>query len=57
MLPSVSSMATFHMLGQNDQKKMQHDIFGHVMPLAPALASSDANGIISAPVPLFSHDN
>ena len=32
MMPTVSSMALFHTLGQ-DAQEMQCDIFGHVMPL------------------------
>ena len=28
---AVSSMAPFHLLGQDDEKVMQHDISGHVM--------------------------
>ena len=42
MLLSVSSVAPFHLLGQNNQKDVQHD-FGHVMPLALVTALHAAN--------------
>ena len=38
-------MAPMHSLCQDDQKGMKHDIFGHTMHLALALASQYANGI------------
>ena len=41
MMPIVSSMAIFHLLGQDDQKEMQHDVFGPVLPLAPALCDTN----------------
>ena len=47
MMSTVSSMAPFHLSGQDGQKGKQHDIFGPVMPLAPALASCDAKSIIN----------
>ena len=34
-------------LGQYDQNEVQHDFSGHVMPLAPALASCDVNDIVN----------
>ena len=37
-------MKPFHLLEQDDQKDMQHDIFGHVMLMASA--SCNANGLI-----------
>ena len=40
IMPAVSSMAPLHLLGQDDQYKVQHD--GHVMPLVPMLASYEA---------------
>ena len=40
----ASSMAPSHSLGQDIQNEMQHDLFGHVMFLAPAL--HDSYGII-----------
>ena len=44
VLQMVSSMAAFDSLGKDDQNKVQHHCCGHVMPLAPVLASHDANG-------------
>ena len=46
MVNNFSSVikGTIWFLGQDDQKEMQHDFFGQVMPLAPASASCDANG-------------
>ena len=48
MVLTVSLMAPFHVLGQDDQKEMELNIFGHVMPLASASASSHANGFINS---------
>ena len=42
MMLTVSSMAPFHFLAEDDEKEMQHNIFGHVMPLISV--SCDANG-------------
>ena len=39
MIPAVSSMALSHLLGQDDQKDIQHYIFGHMIPLAPVIMS------------------
>ena len=56
MLASVSHdpnsviTGTVQFLGQDDQKEVQHDSFGHVMPVAPALASCAANGIINGTI-------
>ena len=41
-------IAPLHSLGQDNQNEVQHDIFGHVMPLALVLASCDANGIVNS---------
>ena len=38
-------MALLHSLGQDDQYVVQHDFFGHVIPLEPEPASYDVNGI------------
>ena len=38
MMLAVSSMAPFHLLGHDDEKEMQHDLFGHVMPMATSMA-------------------
>ena len=44
----MSSVAPFHLVGQDAEKKMHHDFFGHVMPLVPISESCDANGIINS---------
>ena len=31
-------MAPFCLLGHDDQKEMQHDTFGYVMPMGPSMA-------------------
>ena len=41
-------MMTPHSVGQDNQNDMQLYIIGHVMPLALALASSDADGVINS---------
>ena len=38
-------MAKSHSLGQDNQIEMQHDIFGHVMPLAPPLNDAMASSV------------
>ena len=48
MMPMMSSMAPFHLLGQDNQNEMQHDYLVkschwhqhqyHVMPVAPSMA-------------------
>ena len=45
-MPTVSSMAPFHLLGQDAQNEMKHDISGHMMPLIST--SCDAHGIINS---------
>ena len=40
-------MALFHLLGQDDEKEMQNDIFGNVMPMASSMV----------PLHLFGHTN
>ena len=47
MMPMPSSMTPLHSLGHDNQNEVQHDLFGHVMPLALALVSSDAHGVIT----------
>ena len=32
----------------NDQNEAQHEFFGHVTPLAPALASCDVNSVVNS---------
>ena len=46
-LQTTLSMSPYHSLCQDDQNKVQHDLFGQVMPLALALALCDTDGIIS----------
>ena len=36
-----------HFLGKDNQNEVQHDPFGHVMPLVLASGSYDADNIIS----------
>ena len=40
-------MAPLHSLGQDDQSEGEYDHFGHVMPLALALAPSDVDDVIN----------
>ena len=42
-MPNISSMALFHWLCQDDQKGMQHDIFGHVMTLTSESAPMESS--------------
>ena len=35
---TMPTMSSFHLLGQDDQKEMQHYLFGHVMPKTPSMA-------------------
>ena len=44
------SMVPLHSLGNNDQNKVKHDFFNHVMPLVTALLSCDANCIINGTI-------
>ena len=41
------SVAPLNSLGHDDQNEVQHDHLGHVMPLTPTLASSNADGVIN----------
>ena len=43
----VLSMAPLHSLGQDDENEVQHNLSVHVMPLALASVSNDANSIIN----------
>ena len=52
VMPTMFSMAPLHLLGHNDQNKVKHDIFSHVMPLVPVLLSCEGTCIISG-VTLF----
>ena len=45
MKPTVSSMAPLHSLGQDNLTEVQHDIFGHAIPLVLVSASCDVNAI------------
>ena len=53
MMPMALSMVPFHFLGQDEQNEVQHNIFGHVMPLLLASASHDADGIINSTIVFF----
>ena len=44
-------MTLFCLLGQDNSNKVQHDIFGHVMPV---LASHDTDGIINSTIAFVS---
>ena len=41
------SLETLHSLYEGGQNEVQCDLFGHVMPLALALASDDTDGVIN----------
>ena len=45
-------MVTLHSLGQHDPKEVQHDLFGHAMPLPLAVASCDTDGVINGVISL-----
>ena len=45
MIGMELSIAPLQSLGQDDSNEVQHDIFGHMMILALASASFDANGV------------
>ena len=64
MMLTVSSMVPFYLLCHVDQIEMhvdqiemQYNFFGHVVPLALATASYDANGIINSITEFVSQDN
>ena len=38
MMPTVSSVVPFHMLGNNDHNEIQHDFSGHVISKASSMA-------------------
>ena len=40
------TMVSLHLLGQDDQNEVQHNIFGHVTPLAPLPMSYNTDDII-----------
>ena len=46
----VLSMATLYSLGHNNQNEVKQDFFSHIMPLAPALLSCDANCITNGTI-------
>ena len=50
----ASSMAPLYSLGEDDQNEIQHDFFGHLMPLALALTSCDADSIINGTIAFLS---
>ena len=43
-------MVQLYLLAQDGQNEVQNDLFGHVMPMAPVLASHGANGIVSGTI-------
>ena len=47
-------MAPLYFLGQDDKGEVQHDFAGHMMPLAVASASCDANNIATGIAPVRS---
>ena len=46
MVPMALSTAPLHSLDKHDQHEVQHDLFGHVIPVAIALASHDVESIV-----------
>ena len=46
-------MAPLHSLGQDDQNEVQHNIFGHVIPFGPALASCHPYSIVHGTIPFL----
>ena len=51
------SVAPLHSLGHNDQNEVTQDFFTHMMPLAPALLSCDANCFINSTIFSLDEDN
>ena len=49
----ASSMKPLHFPGQDNQNEVQHDFFGHVMPLVLESAVCDADNIISHTIALL----
>ena len=47
MMLTPSSMAPLHLLGQDNQDEVQHDCFGHVMPLISTSILCDVYGIVN----------
>ena len=41
---------TIIFLGQDDRSEVQHDFLGHMMPLALASVSCDANSIVNGTI-------
>ena len=54
MMSTMSTVVPLHLLGQDDQKEMQCDCFGHVMPLVSASVSCDVVASSMTPLHLFS---
>ena len=46
----ANPLAQLHLLARDDQTEVQHDFYGHVMPLEQVLASHDANGIVNGTI-------
>ena len=53
----MTSEAMFHLLGQDDEKEMQHGFFDKVMPLASASVIQMPMVPSMVPLHLFSQDN
>ena len=50
-------MAQLYSLGQDNWNEVQHDFFGHVIPLVLTLKLHDANSIVNAPLHSLDQDD
>ena len=57
MIAMASSVVLLHSLGQDNQNKVQHDLYGHVTTVVQALASHDVNCVISVTIAFLGQNN
>ena len=56
-MPMALSVAPLYSLGLDNWNNVQHDLFGHLLPLMPVSVSHDASSIINAPFHLSGQDD
>ena len=54
---TAPSMTPMYSLDQDYQNEVQHDLFHHVTPLAPALASCDDDSVVNGTIGFLWSDN